>query len=154
MAAKDLIYLADTDGDHRADIRQTIVTGFRQSVTDSNFSGLRWGLDNRLHGVNGGNDGKLRIPWSNTASLSLEDADFAWDPKGETLKRTFHTGGGFGLIFDRWGRSFTPHNINHMLQRILPVSAMERFMGYPMGDGTVSISDHGEMARIFRFRKP
>ncbi|MGB1674355.1 MAG: hypothetical protein ACPHRA_14125, partial [Limisphaerales bacterium] len=47
------------------------------------------------------------------------------------------------------GRSFTPHNINHMLQRILPVSAMERFMGYPMGDGTVSISDHGEMARIF-----
>ncbi len=149
VAAKDLIYLADTDGDHRADIRQTIITGFHQSVTDSNFSGLRWGLDNRLHGVNGGNDGKLRIPWTNTASLSLEDADFAWDPKGETLKRTFHTGGGFGLIFDRWGRSFTPHNINHMLQRILPVSAMERFMGYPMGDGTVSISDHGEMARIF-----
>ena len=149
VAAKDLIYLADTDGDHRADLRQVLVKGFDQGVTDSNFSGLRWGLDNHLHGVNGGNDGDLVTPWHMSSALSLEDADFAWHPTRHTLERTYHTGGGFGLIIDDWGRSFTPHNINHMLQRILPVRAMERFNGFPMVEATVSISDHGDMARIY-----
>ena len=153
VAAGDLIFLQDTDEDHVADVRQTILTGFNQSVTDSNFSGLRWGLDGRLHGVNGGNDGLLHSPENTSTSLALAGADFAWDPMTHFINRTYHTGGGFGLVFDRFGRSFTPHNINHILQRILPVEAMERFRGFPSIKATTSISDHGGMARIFPISK-
>ncbi len=143
VAAGDLIFLRDTDGDHIADVRQTLLTGFNQGVTDSNLSGLRWGLDGRLHGVNGGNNGIIYSPQSAAKPLALANADFAWDPLKRRVSRTYHTGGGFGLVFDDLGRSFTPHNINHMLQRILPVDAMERFRGFPSIDATVNISDHG-----------
>ena len=153
VAAGDLIFLNDTNGDHIADVRQTILTGFNQSVTDSNFNGLRWGLDNQLHGVNGGNNGTIHSPQNPKASLALKGADFAWEPLRNTVKRTFHTGGGFGLVFDNFGRSFTPHNINHILQRILPVEAMNRFPGFPSLKATVSISDHGGMASIYPISK-
>ena len=149
VAAKDLIFLQDTDGDHVADVRQTILTGFNQSVTDSNFNGLRWGLDNSLHGVNGGNNGNIHSPRRSEKSLPLRGADFAWNPLNDHVRRTFHTGGGFGLVFDAYGSSFTTHNINHILQRILPVEAMERFRGFPSMRATVHISDHGGMARIY-----
>ncbi|MBT6804322.1 MAG: c-type cytochrome [Verrucomicrobia bacterium] len=149
IAAGDLIFLRDTDGDHIADVRQTLLTGFNQGVTDSNLSGLRWGLDGRLHGVNGGNNGIIYSPQSAADPLALRNADFAWNPLTGRVSRTYHTGGGFGLIFDRFGRSFTPHNINHILQRILPVKAMERFPGFPSIKATSSISDHGGMARIY-----
>lgn len=149
VAAGDLIFLRDTDGDHIADVRQTLLKGFNQGVTDSNLSGLRWGLDGRLHGVNGGNNGIIYSPHHTAKPLALANADFAWDPLKRRVSRTYHTGGGFGLIFDDFGRSFTPHNINHILQRILPVDAMERFRGFPSIDATVNISDHGAMARIY-----
>jgi putative membrane-bound dehydrogenase-like protein len=149
VAAGDLIFLQDTDGDHVADVRQTLLTGFNQSVTDSNFSGLRWGLDGKLHGVNGGNNGIIHAPESTSKPLALAGADFAWNPLNHQVSRTYHTGGGFGLTIDRFGRSFTPHNINHILQRILPVKAMERFRGFPSIKATTSISDHGGMARIY-----
>lgn len=153
VAAGDLIYLQDTNGDHVADVRQTLLTGFNQSVTDSNLSGLRWGLDNRLHGVNGGNNGSIKTPQSPEKPLPLSGADFAWNPFNQSINRTFHTGGGFGLVFDHYGRSFTPHNINHIKQRILPVAAMERFHGFPSLKATVGISDHGGMARIYPISK-
>jgi putative membrane-bound dehydrogenase-like protein len=149
VAAGDLIFLQDTNGDHIADVRRTLLTGFNQGVTDSNFSGLRWGLDGKLHGVNGGNNGNIRAPESTSKSLALAGADFAWSPLNHEVSRTYHTGGGFGLVIDRFGRSFTPHNINHILQRILPVEAMERFRGFPSVKATTNISDHGGMARIY-----
>jgi putative membrane-bound dehydrogenase-like protein len=153
VAAKDLVYLADTDGDHLADVRQVVLTGFNQKVTDSNFNGLRWGIDNRLHGVNGGNDGHIHEPGKPERGVSLNGADFTWDPWNQRTARSYHTGGGFGLVFDDYGRSFTTHNINHMLQRILPVEAMERFRGFPALHATVNISNHGAMARIYTISK-
>ena len=58
-APPEILFLKDTDGDGRADIRRVVFKGFKRGVTDSNLSGLRWGLDNRIHGVNGGNGGTV-----------------------------------------------------------------------------------------------
>src|SRR5438552_14379150 len=55
----ELIFLKATDGDGRADVREVMFKGFTLGVTDSNFNGLRWGLDNRVHGLNGGNGGRV-----------------------------------------------------------------------------------------------
>ncbi len=59
-APPQILYLKDTDGDGQADVRKVVYDGFRLGVTDSNVNGLRWGLDNQIHGANGGNDGRVR----------------------------------------------------------------------------------------------
>src|SRR2546425_1124948 len=61
-APPEIIFLKDTDGDGKADVREVVLKGFILGVTDSNVNGLRWGLDNRIHGVNGGNGGNGTFP--------------------------------------------------------------------------------------------
>src|SRR5207249_3564929 len=58
-APPEIIFLKDTNGDGRADVREVMLKGFTLGVTDSNVNGLRWGLDNRVHGLNGGNGGRV-----------------------------------------------------------------------------------------------
>src|SRR5687767_5198441 len=58
-APPEVIFLKDSDGDGKADMREVMLKGFVLGVTDSNMNGLRWGLDNRVHGVNGGNGGDI-----------------------------------------------------------------------------------------------
>jgi len=145
----EIIFLKDTDGDGRADVREVMFKGFTLGVTDSNVNGLRWGLDNRVHGLNGGNGGRitsLRKPGSTTP---LSDLDFSFDPRTGDFGTTFHSSRGFGLVFDEWGRSFSTYNINHIQQRFIPGHYLRRFPGFPPLRATGSISDHGDMARIF-----
>lgn len=148
-APPEIVFLKDTTGDGRADTREVLVRGFRVGPTDSNASGLRWGLDNWLHGVNGGNGGELVSTRKAGAPLRLGNLDFRLRPDSGELETTYSTGGGFGLVFDEWGRSFTPHNVNHVQMRILPARLLARQPGLPPTGGTHSISDHGDMARIF-----
>jgi putative membrane-bound dehydrogenase-like protein len=153
-APPEVIFLKDTDGDGKADVREVLLKGFRLGVTDSNVNGLRWGLDNRLHGVNGGNGGTILSTRRPGPGAPLRNLDFSFVPATGDFTPTFHTSGGFGLVFDDWGRSFVTYNINHLQQRILPVRALARFPGFPPVEATVSISDHGDMARIFPVSEP
>lgn len=148
-APPDIIYFKDMDGDGVADQREVYFTGFVQGVTDSNVNGLRWGLDNRIHGLNGGNGGTVRALKFSQPPLPLENADFSFDPKTGEIRKTFQTSGGFGLVFDEFGHSFVTYNINHIQQRIIPLAVLNRFPGMFAVEATQSISDHGEMARIY-----
>ncbi len=145
----ELIFLKDTDGDGRADVREVMFKGFTLGVTDSNFNGLRWGLDNRVHGLNGGNGGRVTSLRKPGASVALGDLDFSFDPGSGDFTTTFHTSRGFGLVFDDWGRSFVTYNLNHIQQRFIPERYLHRFPGFPPLRATGSISDHADMARIY-----
>ena len=149
MAPPQVIFLKDTDADGKADQREVVVSGIRLGITDSNANGLRWALDNWIHAVNGGNGGPARLPKSGKDAVELGDRDFRFQPASGLLDRTAHTGGGFGLVFDDWGRSYTPHNVNHMQQRVADADVFQRFPGLPPFETTHSISDHGDMARIY-----
>ncbi len=153
-APPEILFLKDTDADGKADVREVLFSGFRLGVTDSNVSGLRWGLDNRVHGVNGGNGGAISSSRKPGASVSLRDFDFSFDPVTGDFTTTYQSSGGFGLVFDDWGRSFATYNINHLQHRILPVRYLQRFPGLPPVETTVSISDHGEMSRIYPIAPP
>src|SRR6185369_5338307 len=80
--------------------------------------------------------------------------DFSFDPATGDVTTTYHTGSGFGLVFDDWGRSFTPQNANHILHRVLPERYLTRFPGLPPMGLTVSISDHEKMARVYPISVP
>src|SRR5215475_13408024 len=45
-SAPHILYLKDTDGDHRADRKEVVFTGFRRDNVQALLSNLRWGLDN------------------------------------------------------------------------------------------------------------
>lgn len=148
-AAPDIVFLKDTDGDGIADVRETVLTGFVRGVSDSLVNGLRFGPDNRIHGANGGNGGKLRSGRGGAGLLDLGENDFAFNPDTGQVELTGRTGGGFGLVFDAWGRAFTTYNIDHVQHRFLDHTDYSDRSGFPQGATTASISDHGEMARIF-----
>ncbi|HEV3003722.1 MAG TPA: PVC-type heme-binding CxxCH protein, partial [Pirellulales bacterium] len=51
--APDTLFLKDTDGDDRADVRQVLFTGWNTGDTHAGPSNLRWGFDNWLWGMVG-----------------------------------------------------------------------------------------------------
>jgi putative membrane-bound dehydrogenase-like protein len=149
IAAPEIIYLRDTDGDGAADAREVLFSGLTRGVSDSLANGLRYGLDNRIHAANGGNGGTLRSAKRPETTYPLDDDDFAFFPDTGEAEPTGRTGGGFGLVFDDFGRAFTTYNIDHLQHRFLSRRHAERFPGFPPVPLTASISDHGEMSRIF-----
>jgi putative membrane-bound dehydrogenase-like protein len=153
-APPQILYLKDKDGDGIADERRVLFDGFVLGVTDSNVNGLRWGLDNRLHGLNGGNGGLIASPGNQSLSAPIDDVDFAFDPQTLAFAVTSQASAGFGLAFDDWGRSFVTYNINHIQHRHLPARFLRRQQSLPPVTATLSISDHEEMARIFPISKP
>ena len=49
-SAPDLLYLKDTDGDGKADVRRVVFTGFgNDPAGEGMLNSFRWGLDNRFH---------------------------------------------------------------------------------------------------------
>jgi putative membrane-bound dehydrogenase-like protein len=59
--APHLLFLKDTDGDDRADVREIILTGFGRGDTHAVTSNLRYGLDNWIWGTCGYSGGKVKV---------------------------------------------------------------------------------------------
>ena len=149
VAPPQVIYLEDTDGDDRSDLRRVMIDGLVRGVTDSNANSLRFGFDNRVHLANGGNAGQVSLPGRPTKSVTLGRADLSADFDAEILSRTRGTGGGFGLLFDAWDNRFTTYNIDYLQQQVLPLELLESRPDLPRWEVTHNVSDHGPSARIF-----
>jgi putative membrane-bound dehydrogenase-like protein len=54
----ETIYLKDTDGDDKADLRKTLVTGWNMRDTHGQVSNFRYGLDNWYYAMQGYNDSR------------------------------------------------------------------------------------------------
>ncbi len=152
-APPQILYLADRDGDRVAEVREVVYDGFVLGVTDSNFAGLRWGLDNSIHGVNGGNGG-IVVGTDGDGPISIRGRDFRFDPRTRAFETSFETSSGFGLVFDDWGRSFTTYNIDHLQHRFLESRYLDREPALSAVDTTRNISDHGPMAEIYPISAP
>ncbi|WP_237587085.1 PVC-type heme-binding CxxCH protein [Pontibacter russatus] len=51
--APDFVFMKDTDGDDRADVREVIMTGWGKNDTHAGPSNLQYGFDNKIWGVTG-----------------------------------------------------------------------------------------------------
>ncbi|WP_218934315.1 PVC-type heme-binding CxxCH protein [Rosistilla ulvae] len=52
-AAPEILYLEDSTGDGKADIRRSLYSGFLEGNQQLRVNGLRWGLDNWIHCASG-----------------------------------------------------------------------------------------------------
>jgi putative membrane-bound dehydrogenase-like protein len=62
VAVPHILYLADTDGDGRADRRETLFSGLAEGNEQHLANGLQWSLDGWLHLGNGNSGGKVTYP--------------------------------------------------------------------------------------------
>jgi putative membrane-bound dehydrogenase-like protein len=122
-ATPDIFFCKDTNGDGRADTRTVVFTGFGLEFApyridklnmQAMLNSLRWGLDNRIHGLTAPNGGDITSPFTpNAKPVSVRRRDFVIEPRTNAL--TTEAGGGqYGLAFDDTGRRYTCNNSDHL----------------------------------------
>jgi putative membrane-bound dehydrogenase-like protein len=71
--APEIFYAEDTDGDGKADVRETMYRGFVEGNQQHRVNGLRWGLDGWLYLANGDSGGEIAgtgyVPGQNLSPL-------------------------------------------------------------------------------------
>jgi putative membrane-bound dehydrogenase-like protein len=132
-ATPDVWYLKDTDGDHRADVREKVFTGFRKYNVQAVINTPLWGLDNRITfagGSNGGQVSNLKHP--EISPLRVARNDLRINPRTETIE-AIAGGARFGHGMDDWGNRFLC-NIRHPAQHVVfdgTLSARNPFLPVP-----------------------
>ena len=117
-ATPDIWYLKDTNGGHRADVREKIFTGFRKYNIQAVINTPLWGLDNRITfagGTNGGQVASLRHP--ELSPLKIARNDLRIDPRLGTIE-AIAGGARFGQGMDDWGNRFLC-NIRNPAQHVV-----------------------------------
>jgi putative membrane-bound dehydrogenase-like protein len=153
-ATPDILYLKDTNGDGKADVREVVFTGFAEGMKRINVQGMLnsfiWGLDNRIHGAtstDGGVGKSLRHP--ELKPVDLHGRDFVIEPRGMTM--TTEAGGGqHGLSFNNEGRRFTCNNSDHIRLYMYDDRYAARNPLYSMPPCLVSIAVDGPAAEVYR----
>jgi len=154
IATPDILYLKDTKGTGKADVHETVFSGFAEGVERINVqelaNSLVWGLDNRIHGATSGEGGQvhsLRHP--ERTPLDLKGRDFAIEPRSMTM--TSEAGGGqHGLSFDDYGRRFTCNNSDHIRLFMYDERYAIRNPFYDMPPALESIAADGPAAEVYR----
>jgi len=113
-AAPDLLFLKDTTGDNRADIREVLFTGFFQDNSEAQITSLRYGVDNWIYANNGGQAGEITFTRKPDApALQIKDGDFRFRlDKG--LFEVESGAGQYGLDMDDLGHRFYTNNSRHI----------------------------------------
>ena len=112
--APDLLYLKDTTGDGKADLRTVVFTGFGQDKAgEGHLNSIRWGLDNRFHlstNLSGGDVRAVDKAPADSQPVSVRGRGFIFDPLKPGSFELTSGGGQHGFSMDNWGREFVCSN--------------------------------------------
>ena len=127
--AGEVAYFKDTDGDGKADVRETWFTGFAEKNPQLRANHPTFALDNHVYvanGLRGGNVIARKKEWAKNAKpLSISGMDFRFDPL--TGKYEAVSGPGqFGLTFDDFGNRFVCSNRNPCMHVVLEDRYLKR----------------------------
>ena len=144
-SAPEMLYLKDTDGDEKADVRQVLQTGWGTRDTHSGIGNMTWGFDNYVWGSIGysGFTGK-----SGDKTLNFAQGLFRMRPDGSDIEFmgafSNNTWGiGFTETFDIFGS--TANNTHAVYVGIAPSYSAD-VKGLPLRAGSKKIDGHYYMA--------
>lgn len=154
-AAPDILYLKDLDGDHRADVRAVLYTGFDLAHVERRLSNPRFGLDNWFYVVNGSSPGQVTSPQRpDDPPISVRNREFRFHPL-RGLAGPSTGGAQFGQTYNQWGHWFISHNTVHLRHTVIPAGYLDRNPLLPVESPAQDISDHGQpAARVFPISQP
>jgi putative membrane-bound dehydrogenase-like protein len=155
LCAPDIIFLADLDGDGKAEVRETLFTGFGVGEIWTRISNPRWGPDNWIYAAAGQSSaGTIRGPHLKN-EVKLGSNCFRFKPDGSRLEPVSGGTSGFGLSLDDWGDRFLCTNQQHALYVApMPYKALARNPYSAAVNPVVNICTYGHPARVFPTSQP
>jgi len=146
-----LDFMADRDGDGKAEFRETWFEGFSRENPQLRANSPTLGLDGLIYVANGLRGGKVkavRPAWGDQEPVDISGRDFCFDPfTGQARATSGH--GQFGMSFDDFGRRFTVSNRNPCMQVIIPEWALEKNRNVSVTAVVADAAASGEASRIY-----
>jgi len=155
LCAPDIIYLADHDGDGKAEIRETLFTGFGVYDMWSRINNPRWGLDNWIYAAGGIQSGGTIRGANLPGEVKIGATCFRFKPDGSAFEPCSGGTSGFGLAISDWGDRFLVTNQQHALYVApLPHRYLARNPYYSAPQPVVNISSYGHPAPVYPTSQP
>jgi putative membrane-bound dehydrogenase-like protein len=142
-SAPDILYLKDTDGDGKADVRKVLYTGFPKVNQEARITNPRLGVDNWIYCSNNGSDGRITSPdHPEMPPLLVRGADFRFDPIGGKAEAASGAAQ-FGSTLDDFNHRFITQNTTHIRHVVVPMRYLARAPLLEVRAVAQDISDHG-----------
>lgn len=152
--APDMLFLQDTDGDDKADVKKILFSGFGTFDTHAGPSSLRYGFDNWIWGCVGYSGFKGKLP-ANADSLQFGQAFFRFKPsidKPESSQIEWITSTSnntWGFAFNEAGDVFgSTANNAHGWYMAIPHRYFRGNLGMGRDNGSRSTDTHKDMKTI------
>ncbi|MEN3942832.1 PVC-type heme-binding CxxCH protein [Prosthecobacter sp. SYSU 5D2] len=142
-AAPDILYMEDSTGDGKADIKKVLYTGLSEGNQQLRANGLRWGLDNWVYVAAGGHNGRhgadTRLLSKRTGKETMVGSrDFRIRPDtGEVEAQSGPAQ--FGRNRDDWGNWFGTQNSHPLWHYVLPEQYLKRNPHLAAPEGRVQL---------------
>ncbi|MEX2114687.1 MAG: PVC-type heme-binding CxxCH protein [Pirellulales bacterium] len=149
--AETVLYLKDTDGDGRADLREPWFQGFTAENPQLRANHPRLGLDGRItiaNGLRGGAVVDARKASDNAEPLSISGRDFAFDPRTGAFE-AISGNGQFGNALDDFGNRFVCNNRAPLQHIVLENQYTARNPFLAVGSVVHDVAPAGELSRVF-----
>ncbi len=149
-ATPDVWYFKDTDGDHRADVREKVFSGFRKYNVQAVINTPLWTLDNRIVFTGGTNGAQLvsaRAPGDKPVRITRNDLRV--DPRTWRIE-PIAGGARFGQGVDDWGNRFLC-NIRNPAQHVVfdgTLAARNPFLAAP--NPVFDVRESGDQLPVMR----
>lgn len=149
-ATPDIWYLKDTDGDHKADIRRKVFTGFRKFNVQAVMNNLKWGPDQWIYGAGSSNGGTItHVERTDQPPLVLGRNDFRFDPVTERME-LISGGARFGNAFNDYGERFLCNIRNPVQHVVLPSRYLARNTLLSVPSAIHDAAQAGDTVPVFR----
>ncbi|MBI1176810.1 c-type cytochrome [bacterium] len=132
--APDLLFLKDTDGDDKADVRQVLLTGFGMEDRHELLNGFAWGPDGYLYMTHGVfTFSKVHEPGAPEGSgVSMNAAVGRFDPQSKRFEVFADgTSNPWGVDFDERGNAFVSACVIDHFFHLAPGGLYSRQAGQP-----------------------
>ncbi|MFT3949580.1 MAG: c-type cytochrome [Agriterribacter sp.] len=162
--APNIYYLEDADGDGKADIMDTVLTGFALTNPQHNLNNPVYGLDNWIYAAH---EGVVKSR-DYVKEFGDEGTEIYYPSKPDAVHLPQNAGGKsvrfrpdqfhleemanrcqFGHTFDKWGHWFGCNNSNQGYQEIIADRYLKRNPQLPPTDPVQSMSDHLNAPEVF-----
>ena len=162
-AAPDVLYLGDTDGDGRADVKEVLLTGFAATNPQLRVNGLLYGIDNWIYAAyprvpspvryakEFGDRGRpLSFPaHPDEPAVDVYSRDVRFKPAAG-LVEAVSGNSQYGNAFDAWGNRFTVWHNDHLRHVVVGQSYLRRNPYLSNPAAMHSVSDHDNAAALFQ----
>lgn len=162
--APNVLYMEDRDGNGKAEVIDTLLTGFALSNPQHNLNNPLLGLDNWIYLAHEGavktetykkelGDLGTEIyfpgkPDAPRLGINATGRMVRFQPDQNKLEIT-SSYTQFGHAFDAWGHHLLVSNANHIFQEVVAQTYLSRNHDLLVSNATQNLSDHGDAAEVF-----